>query len=98
MLDALARLGRAGLVALASLGRAHLLLAGILGGLPSLLIRPRLLLAQLYGIGVLSLLIIVVSGLFVGMVLSLQGHYVLSQFGAAESLGVMVAELRQHIV
>ena len=91
MLDALATLGRAGLAALASLGRAHLLLAGILGGLPSLLIRPRLLLAQLYGIGVLSLLIIVVSGLFVGMVLSLQGHYVLSQFGATESLGVMVA-------
>jgi phospholipid/cholesterol/gamma-HCH transport system permease protein len=76
---------------LASLGRAHLLLASILGGLPSTLVRPRLLLAQIYNLGVLSLLIIVVSGFFVGMVLSLQGHYVLSQFGASESLGVMVA-------
>lgn len=75
----------------ASLGRAHLLLIGILRGLPSMLVRPRLLLAQIYGVGVLSLLIIVVSGLFVGMVLGLQGYYVLSQFGAAESLGVMVA-------
>lgn len=76
---------------MASLGRAHLLLASILGGLPSTLVRPRLLLAQIYNLGVLSLLIIVVSGFFVGMVLSLQGHYVLSQFGASESLGVMVA-------
>lgn len=91
MLDALASLGRAGLAALASLGRAHLLLIGILGGLPSMLARPRLLITQIYQIGVLSFLIIVVSGLFVGMVLGLQGHYVLSQFGAAESLGVMVA-------
>ncbi len=91
MLDALASLGRAGLAALASLGRAHLLLLGILGGLPAMLVRPRLLISQIFQIGVLSLLIIVVSGLFVGMVLGLQGHYVLSQFGAAESLGVMVA-------
>jgi phospholipid/cholesterol/gamma-HCH transport system permease protein len=66
-------------------------LLGILGGLPATLARPRLLLAQIYNIGVLSLLIIIVSGFFVGMVLGLQGYYVLSQFGAAESLGVMVA-------
>lgn len=91
MLDSLAGLGRGGLAALASLGRAHLLLLGIVGGLPSMLVRPRLLIAQVYNLGVLSLLIILVSGLFVGMVLGLQGHYVLSQFGAAESLGVMVA-------
>jgi phospholipid/cholesterol/gamma-HCH transport system permease protein len=50
-----------------------------------------LLLAQLYNVGVLSVLIIAVSGLFVGMVLGLQGYYVLAQFGAEESLGVMVA-------
>lgn len=91
MIELLARLGRTGLAGLASLGRAHQLLLGILGGLPSMLVRPRLLIAQLYGIGVLSVLIIVVSGLFVGMVLALQGYYVLSQFGAAESLGVIVA-------
>ena len=91
MIDALAKLGRSGLLALSRLGRAHLLLLGILGGTPSMLVRPRLLIAQLFGVGVLSLLIILVSGLFVGMVLGLQGHYVLSQFGAAESLGVMVS-------
>jgi phospholipid/cholesterol/gamma-HCH transport system permease protein len=91
LLDTLATLGRAGLAALANLGRANLLMLGILGGLPSTLARPRLLIAQLYSVGLLSMLIIVVSGLFVGMVLGLQGHYVLSQFGATESLGVMVA-------
>ncbi|MGB5831919.1 MAG: lipid asymmetry maintenance ABC transporter permease subunit MlaE [Thiohalocapsa sp.] len=91
MIGSLASLGRFGLSALANIGRAHLLLLGILAGVPSMLARPRLLLAQLFGVGVLSLLIILVSGLFVGMVLGLQGYYVLSQFGAAESLGVMVS-------
>ena len=60
-------------------------------GIGEVLRRPGLLIAQLFNIGVLSMLIIGVSGLFVGMVLGLQGYYVLAQFGAAESLGVMVA-------
>jgi phospholipid/cholesterol/gamma-HCH transport system permease protein len=91
IIESLARLGRSGLDSLERIGRAHLLLGGILAGSPSLLARLRLLLQQLYSVGVLSLLIIAVSGLFVGMVLSLQGFYVLSQFGAEESLGVMLA-------
>ncbi|ADC63746.1 lipid asymmetry maintenance ABC transporter permease subunit MlaE [Allochromatium vinosum] len=91
MLDPLARLGRGVLDALERLGRGHLLLLAILLGLGEVLRRPRLLWEQLFNIGVLSLLIVGVSGLFVGMVLALQGYYVLSQFGAAESLGVMVA-------
>jgi phospholipid/cholesterol/gamma-HCH transport system permease protein len=91
MLDSLARLGRSVLEALERLGRSHLLLLAILLGLGEVLRHPRLLWEQLFNIGVLSLLIVGVSGLFVGMVLALQGYYVLSQFGAAESLGVMVA-------
>lgn len=91
LLDGLARLGRSGLGALERLGRAHLLLAGMVLGIGEILRRPGLLVAQLFNIGVLSMLIIGVSGLFVGMVLGLQGYYVLAQFGAAESLGVMVA-------
>lgn len=91
MLDILARLGRVGLSSLERLGRGHLLFLGMVNGAPSLAVRPRLLIAQTYNVGVLSVLIVAVSGLFVGMVLSLQGYYVLSQFGAEESLGVMVA-------
>ncbi len=91
MIEQLARLGRTGLAILERLGRGHLLLWEILAGTSSLLPRLNLLIAQTYAVGVLSVLIITVSGLFVGMVLGLQGHYTLSQFGAEESLGVVVA-------
>ncbi len=91
MLDMLAGFGRKGIETFERLGRGHLLFIQILAGITSLLSRPGLLLAQLHSIGVRTLTIIVVSGLFVGMVLSLQGYYVLSQFAAEDSLGVMVA-------
>jgi len=91
MLNALAQLGRIGIGVLERLGRGHLLLLGMLRGLSDLLPRPGLLVKQIYSVGVLSILIISVSGLFVGMVLGLQGYYILSQFGAEQTLGVMVA-------
>jgi phospholipid/cholesterol/gamma-HCH transport system permease protein len=91
VLDQLAQLGRIGLGVVERLGRAHLLLLRILSGLSALLPRPRLLLQQLHSVGVLTVLIIGVSGIFVGMVLGLQGHYILSRFGAEQTLGVMVA-------
>src|SRR5512138_3344510 len=53
--------------------------------------RIHLTIAQIYFAGVLSLVIILVSGLFVGMVLGLQGYDTLQRFGASESLGVLVA-------
>jgi phospholipid/cholesterol/gamma-HCH transport system permease protein len=53
--------------------------------------RFHLTIAQIYFAGVLSLVIILVSGLFVGMVLALQGYETLQRFGASESLGVLVA-------
>jgi phospholipid/cholesterol/gamma-HCH transport system permease protein len=87
----LATLGRAGLSFSARLGRANLLLVAILRGVPELIRRPRLLLEQLLSVGVLTVLIIAVSGIFVGMVLGLQGYYILSRFGAEATLGVMVA-------
>ncbi|GDX85023.1 ABC transporter permease [Methylococcaceae bacterium] len=73
------------------LGRASFFLISILSGISSVIVRPRLLLKQLHSVGVLSFLIITISGLFVGMVLGLQGFYILSRFGAEETLGVMVA-------
>ena len=87
----LAALGRGGLAVSARLGRANLLMLAMLGGLGELLRRPRLLLEQLMSVGVLTVLIIAVSGIFVGMVLGLQGYYILSRFGAEATLGVMVA-------
>lgn len=91
MIDTLQRLGRAGLCLLARLGCSVLFVVRVLLALPAVLRRPRLLLKSVYEIGVLSLLIIVVSGLFVGMVLGLQGYHTLVDFGAEESLGVLVA-------
>ncbi|MEI6146077.1 MAG: lipid asymmetry maintenance ABC transporter permease subunit MlaE [Methylococcales bacterium] len=84
-------LGQSTRISFTKLGRASYFLVQILAGLLSLITRPRLLLKQLYSVGVLSFLIITISGLFVGMVLSLQGYYTLSDFGAEETLGVMVA-------
>jgi phospholipid/cholesterol/gamma-HCH transport system permease protein len=63
----------------------------LLGRLPGSLRRPALISEQIHFIGNYSLLIIMVSGLFVGMVLALQGYYNLSQFGAEEKLGQLVA-------
>jgi phospholipid/cholesterol/gamma-HCH transport system permease protein len=53
--------------------------------------RFHLTVRELYFAGVLSLIIIVVSGLFVGMVLGLQGYDTLARYGSSESLGVLVA-------
>jgi phospholipid/cholesterol/gamma-HCH transport system permease protein len=91
MLDALQQLGRSGLGFFERLGRGHILFYYILAGIPSVLVRPRLILQQVYSVGVLSLLIILVSGFFVGMVLGLQGYNTLVDFGAEESLGTVVA-------
>ena len=48
-------------------------------------------LQQIHFIGNYSLLIIAVSGLFVGFVLGLQGYYVLVTYGSEQALGTMVA-------
>ncbi|GAB3263671.1 lipid asymmetry maintenance ABC transporter permease subunit MlaE [Chitinimonas naiadis] len=53
--------------------------------------RFSLVIREVYFTGVLSLVIILVSGLFVGMVLGLQGYDTLQRFGASEALGVLVS-------
>jgi phospholipid/cholesterol/gamma-HCH transport system permease protein len=53
--------------------------------------RPRLVIREVYFAGVLSLVIILVSGLFVGMVLGLQGYQTLKIYGSESALGVLVA-------
>ncbi len=53
--------------------------------------RPRLTVQQVHFIGNYSLVIIAVSGLFVGFVLGLQGYYTLNRYGSEEALGLLVA-------
>jgi len=88
---ALASLGRQGINTCASFGRAGLMLFHALFGIPRFRKHTPLLIKQLYSVGVLSLLIVVVSGLFIGMVLGLQGYLVLKTYSAETSLGMMVA-------
>ncbi len=64
---------------------------GVLRSTPAVFSRFSLTLREVYFAGVFSLVIISVSGLFVGMVLALQGYETLSIFGATESMGVLVA-------
>ena len=53
--------------------------------------RFQLTMKEIYFSGVLSLIIILVSGLFVGMVLGLQGYDTLQRYGSAEAVGTLVA-------
>lgn len=85
------KIGEQVLNSLQRVGRANIFLGQIILGLPKLLMRPNLLIRQMFFVGVLSLSIIAISGLFVGMVLGLQGYNILVNFGATDSLGVMVA-------
>lgn len=87
----LQHLGRIGVGAMESMGRALIMLAGsiIWGGPGSASFKD--LVKQIYSIGVLSLVIIVVAGFFVGMVLGLQGFNILANFGSEAALGTMVA-------
>ena len=91
MLNSIQKLGRSGIYFFQRLGRAHILFAHIIVGIPSMVIRLPLIIQQMYSVGVLSFLIILVSGFFVGMVLGLQGYNILVDFGAEETLGVMVS-------
>ena len=87
----LRRVGADTLDMVATSGRASMLLARAFAGSFNIRRGFGLLIKQLYQVGVLSLAIIVVSGLFIGMVLGLQGYTILVKYGADASLGPMVA-------
>ncbi|MDI9347283.1 MAG: lipid asymmetry maintenance ABC transporter permease subunit MlaE [Methylacidiphilales bacterium] len=73
-----------------TIGTRVLLLVPILVSVVTIPRRYKLLVKQLYVIGVLSAIIIIVSGLFVGMVLALQGYNTLVKFNSKEAVGVLV--------
>ena len=91
LLNALAALGHRGIKTIRTFGRAGLMLFNALVGKPEFRKHAPLLVRQLYNVGVLSMLIIIVSGLFIGMVLGLQGYLVLTTYSAETSLGMLVA-------
>ncbi len=91
MIELIRRLGQATLNKCADLGRSGCFLLAVLLRCPRPLKTFPLFIEQLYSVGVASLAIIIVSALFVGMVIALQGYNILTKFGAAQQLGQMVA-------
>jgi phospholipid/cholesterol/gamma-HCH transport system permease protein len=91
MIDRLQALGHDTLSRLGALGRSGIFLFQALVAVPNPRVGFPLLLRQLHSVGVLSLIIIVVSGLFIGMVLSLQGYTILVDYGSEQAVGQMVA-------
>ncbi|BES70740.1 lipid asymmetry maintenance ABC transporter permease subunit MlaE [Marinobacter nanhaiticus D15-8W] len=91
MIARLAALGRGTLDTFASVGRSGEFLFRSIVAVPRPATGLPLLIKQIYAVGVLSLAIIVVSGLFIGMVLGLQGYNILSDYGSEQAIGQMVA-------
>ncbi len=89
-MNALQRLGRLTLNVLASWGHGAIFFLELLRAVPAALRRPGLVITQIRAIGNRSLVIILASGLAVGFVLALQLYNTLTNFGAAESLGLVV--------
>tara|TARA_A100001037_G_scaffold297897_1_gene320604 strand:- start:4559 stop:5338 length:780 start_codon:yes stop_codon:yes gene_type:complete len=82
--------GAQALERLASLGRATVMWGTAMWGLPG----PgdfTLMLKQIYHVGVLSLIIIVLSAFSIGAVIALQFHTQLSRFGAEDAVGLGLA-------
>jgi len=84
-------LGHRTLSRFSRIGKGSLFLMQCLLCLPYPLKKPQLLVRQLYSVGVQTLLIIIVAGVFIGMVLALQSYIVLVDFGAEESISLMVS-------
>jgi phospholipid/cholesterol/gamma-HCH transport system permease protein len=84
-------IGRTVRESIASIGFATRSFFNLLGVSPGAFRRPGLISEQVHFIGNYSLVIIIVSGMFVGMVLGLQGYYTLNQYGAEQKLGQVVA-------
>ena len=90
MINLIADLGSGLLGKLVRIGQALLML------LQATIVRPKAssfsrLIQQLYVVGVQSLIIILVSALFIGMVLGLQGYTLLAAYGTEQAVGQMVA-------
>ncbi|ALU91186.1 ABC-type transport system involved in resistance to organic solvents, permease component protein [Herbaspirillum rubrisubalbicans M1] len=91
IVNAVSALGRSVREFAVGVGFAARMFINMLGASLGLLRRPRLITDQIHFIGNYSLVIITVSGLFVGFVLGLQGYYTLNKYGSEQALGLLVA-------
>jgi len=91
MMNWLAAIGAWVRTVLADLGLQARTFGAMIMASVGLLRRFRLVTDQVHFIGNYSLVIIAVSGLFVGFVLGLQGYYTLNKYGSEQALGLLVA-------
>ena len=77
--------------ALRRIGAVTVFLAQIVARIGPALARPGLIVRQIYNAGARSLVIIMLSGMFVGMVLGLLGFDVFQRFGSEDYVGVLAA-------
>ena len=77
--------------ALRNIGRVAIFLLRVLRQTGVVFTEPRAVIHQIYNCGARSLVIIMLCGLFVGMVLGLQGFDLLQRFGSEDALGVAAA-------
>ena len=81
----------AAVAALRRIGAMTMFLGQVLARVIPAFAKPGLIVRQIYNAGARSLVIIMLSGLFVGMVLGLLGFDTLQRFGSEDSLGVLAA-------
>ena len=91
MIGAIGTLGHWVLAGIARTGYATRMFVRLVLEFFALLRRPNLVVKQILFVGNYSLVIIGVSGLFVGFVLGLQGYYTLNRYGSEQALGLLVA-------
>lgn len=91
MFENIRELGKSGFQFCAEFGRTGLFLSRVIARRPRLAKSFPLIIEELYSVGILSLVIIVVSGMFIGMVVGLQGYNTLNKFGATGQLGQLLA-------
>ena len=91
MINIFGFLGRYAIKKLTELGRSSIMLFNAIVGKPNISKNFPLVIKEIDFIGVQSVIIIIVSGLFIGMVLGLQGFNILKNFMATGSLGALVS-------
>lgn len=91
MISRLQQLGGGGIRFCSHLGRSFVFLLRTVFQRPRVRQGYHMLMHQLYQVGVLSLAIVLISALFIGMVVALQGYNTLRKFGAGQELGQLIA-------
>jgi phospholipid/cholesterol/gamma-HCH transport system permease protein len=86
-----ARLDNLGVMAVRKVGSVSLFLVAIVARIAPALAKPGLIVKQIYNAGARSLVIVMLSGMFVGMVLGLLGFDVFQRFGSEDYVGVLAA-------